>query len=83
MSWAYRVVKRARGGDGSKFDFPTAATFASEAEAREYARGFAIEQARVAGAEITVRSRRGRCSTGPGALVALYLPGGEERPVKV
>ena len=63
------------------FDFPTAGTFTSEAEARAYARSFAIEQARVAGAEFTVRSRHGRCSTGPGALVALYLPGGEERPV--
>ena len=69
------------GGDGRMFDFPTASTFSSEVEARAYAKAFAIEQSCVAGAEITVRSRKGRCSTGPGALVALYLPGGEERPV--
>lgn len=72
--WHYRVVKRARGMQGRWFDFPTAATFVDEAEAREYAAAFAREQAGVGGAEIDVRARRGRCGYGRGALVATYIP---------
>lgn len=77
--WTHKVVKRMFGLNGKKFDFPTARTFTSEEEARDYARNFAEEQAGVAGAEYTVRSRSGSCSTGRGALVAVYLPGGSER----
>lgn len=76
--WTHKVVKRAKGSDGRLFDYPTAGTFASEADARSYAVQFAIEQgaAGVAGAEYTVRRRGGRCSTGVGEIVATYAPGG-------
>lgn len=58
--WTHKVVKRMRGGDGEWFDFPTAATFSSEPEARAYAAQFAAEQraAGVTTARIEVRSRR-------------------------
>lgn len=60
MTWTHKVVKRMRGGDGKWFDFPTASTFASEQDAREYAARFASEQraAGVTTARIDVRSRR-------------------------
>jgi hypothetical protein len=72
MNWNYRVVKRARGLQGRWFDFPTAATFATEQDAREYAERFARGQAGVLGAAIDVRSRKGTCGFGRGALVATY-----------
>lgn len=60
-TWTHKVVKIARGMDGNWFDFPTAATFTSEAEAIYYAEDFAREQgeAGVVGTRITVRTRRG------------------------
>lgn len=60
MAWTHKVVKQMRGLQGEWFDFPTAGTFSSEAEAKRYAEDFAREQAAsgVAGARITVRSRR-------------------------
>ncbi len=60
-SWTHRVVKRMRGMNGAWFDFPTAATFGAEADARAYAEDFAREQgeAGVYGARICVRTRRG------------------------
>lgn len=47
--------------DGELFDFPTAATFSDEESARKYAESFVREQgaARVYGARIVVRRRRG------------------------
>jgi hypothetical protein len=65
-NWAFKVVKSARGNRGEYFDFPTAATFDSETEAREYARDFATEQARVGGARFDVRTRGNK-------LVARYV----------
>lgn len=61
-NWTHKVVKSMRGMNGEYFDFPTADTFDSEAEAREYAEDFAREQgaSRVAGAKIHVRTRGGR-----------------------
>ena len=73
--WTYRVVKRMIGANGRWFDFPTASTFASEAAARDYAARFAAEQANVGGAEIDVRSRRGKCGYGRGSIVATYARG--------
>jgi len=73
--WTHRVVKRAIGANGRWFDFPTAATFASEAAARDYAERFAAEQANVGGVEIDVRTRRGKCGYGRGAIVATYANG--------
>jgi hypothetical protein len=70
--WTHRVVKRARGHQGKWFDFPTAATFSSEADARAYAEALAAEQTGVHGAVIDVRSRKGTCAFGRGALVASY-----------
>lgn len=60
--WTHKVVKRMRGMDGEWFDFPTAATFGSEADARTYAEQFAREQGRDGSfdARIDVRTRRGR-----------------------
>jgi hypothetical protein len=59
--WKYRVVKRMCGMQGAYFDYQTAATFETEAEARRYAEGFARGQgaARVHGARIDVRTRKG------------------------
>jgi len=73
--WTYRVVKRMIGANGRWFDFPTAATFASEAAARDYAARFAAEQAHVGGVEIDVRTRRGKCGYGRGSIVATYARG--------
>jgi hypothetical protein len=73
--WTHRVVKRMIGANGRWLDFPTAATFASEAAARDYAERFAAEQALVGGCEIDVRSRRGKCGYGRGAIVATYARG--------
>lgn len=58
--WKFKVLKRARGMDGKFFDYPTAATFATEDAAIEYAEYFAAAQAGVRGAKIVVRSRGGR-----------------------
>lgn len=62
--WQYKVVKQMRGDRGEWFDFPTAATFATEQEARDYAAAFASEQraAGVTTARIDVRSRKSRVS---------------------
>lgn len=57
--WKYKVVKVARGGNGKWFDFPTASTFDTEADAKQYAERFAADQRGVAGAKITVRKRNG------------------------
>jgi hypothetical protein len=56
--------------DGKYFDFPTAATFETEGDALAYAESFAREQgeARIYGARIVVRTRKG------GATVAEYRP---------
>ncbi len=61
-TWTHKVVKSMRGMGGEFFDFPTAGTFASEQEAREYAESFARDQgaAGVRGARIEVRSRKSR-----------------------
>lgn len=58
--WQYKVVKSQRGMDGKWFAHPAAATFVSEADARQYAETFAAEQraAGVAGTRINVLSRR-------------------------
>lgn len=62
MKWQYKVVKQMRGMHGEWFDFPTAATFDDESDARVYAEQFAREQgaAGVSGARIDVRSRKKR-----------------------
>ncbi len=72
--WRFRVVKRMRGAQGGYFDFPTAGTFASESEAREYAEAFAREQgaARVYGARIEVRTRKGGRSGHLGNTLSTY-----------
>ena len=59
-SWTHKVVKRMRGGDGQWFDYPTAATFRTEQEARAYAAAFASEQrsAGITTFRIDVRSRK-------------------------
>src|SRR5690606_31200438 len=59
--WLFKVAKRMRGMDGDWFDFPTAATFATEDDARAYAERFAMEQGQggAGDARIDVRSRRG------------------------
>ncbi len=73
--WTHRVVQRMHGMQGEYFDFPTAGTFLTEAEVREYAESLAREQGagRVCGARITVRARRGDATT---AVVCSddYLP---------
>lgn len=58
--WTHKVVKIARGMQGEWFDFPTAATFDSQAAAEKYAKEFADEQRGVVGARITVRTRGGK-----------------------
>lgn len=73
--WNFRVVRRARGADGRYFDFPTAATFGTEEEAREYAESFARSMDR-SHAKIDVRSRRGSCGFGRGKLVATCIADG-------
>jgi hypothetical protein len=77
-AWKYRVVKRMRGGaQGEYFDFPTAATFVSEADARAYAETFAREScaAGVYTAEIVVRTRAGGWPGHRGVTVATYKAG--------
>lgn len=76
-NWTHRVVKRMRGMQGEYFDFPTARTFSgasAEADARAYAECFAREQghARVYGARIEVRTRKGGWTGHRGATVATY-----------
>lgn len=60
-TWTHKVVKIARNTQGQWFDFPTAATFANEADAMRYAADFAREQgeAGLGGIKITVRTRKG------------------------
>jgi hypothetical protein len=72
--WTHRVVKRMRGMQGDYFDYPTAATFTSEAEAREYAEQFARAQGSggVIGARIDVRTRWGGWPGHRGDTVATY-----------
>lgn len=70
--WQYKVVKSMRGLQGQWFDFPTAATFETQAEARKYAKEFAESQKAggVRTARYCVRSRRkGPCG---GYTVAEY-----------
>lgn len=57
--WAYKVVKTQRGTQGEWFRHRTAATFAEQADAEEYARRFATEQRGVAGTRILVLARKG------------------------
>lgn len=57
--WNYKVVKSQRGGQGQWFNYPTAATFVTLAEAEVYAERFAREQAEVGGTRILIRSRKG------------------------
>lgn len=73
-SWKFRVVKRMRGMQGQEFDFPTAATFATEAEARAYAERFARAQA-ASGvrSRIDVRTRAGGWRGHRGDTVATYI----------
>ena len=73
-NWQYRVVKRMHGGDGKWFDYPSAATFRTEQAAREYAEHFCAEQreAGLSNAAYDVRSRRGTCVFGRGAIVTTY-----------
>lgn len=59
-NWTYKVVKRMTGINGELFDFPAAATFESEADARAYAEEFAREQGEAGVfARIAVVARRG------------------------
>lgn len=58
-SWAYKVVKTQRGGDGKWFRYPAAFTSADEGEAIAYAERFAGEQAGVPGTRIIVVTRKG------------------------
>lgn len=69
-TWTHKVVKNQRGMQGKWFDYPAAATFSSEAQARQYAEIFAAEQtaAGVVGTRINVLTRGGR-------LVAEYRVG--------
>lgn len=71
-NWKYRVVRRARGMQGQWFDYPTAATFETETEARVYAETFRDELVDLSTAYIDVRRRSGTCSYGRGSLVATY-----------
>ncbi len=73
-TWKYRVVKRMRGMQGEYFDYPTAATFETEAEARRYAEEFARAQgaARVYGARLEVRTRKGGWMGHPGDTLVIY-----------
>lgn len=73
-NWKFRVVKRMRGMQGKCVDFPTAATFETEADARSYASEFAESQraSGVVGVAVDVRSRRGTCRFGRGEIVATY-----------
>ena len=61
-SWKFKVVKMMRGMQGQWFAFPTAATFPTEGEAREYAEQFAADQreAGIRTARYTVRTRGNR-----------------------
>jgi len=43
-TWNFKVVKKSRGGQGEWFSHSAAATFVTFAEAKEYARKFALEQ---------------------------------------
>lgn len=54
--WTHKVVKVQRGGQGEWFSYP-AAMAGSEAECREYAAAFAVEQRGVGGTRIVVRTR--------------------------
>lgn len=58
-TWAYKVVKSQRGGQGQWFRYPAAFTTADEAEAVEYAGRFAAAQAGVPGTRILVLARKG------------------------
>jgi len=57
-NWNYKVVKSQRGMDGRWFSYPAAATFETEAKAREYAAQFAAQQRGIGGTRINVLSRR-------------------------
>lgn len=63
-AWAFKVVKSQRENQGEWFRYRAAATFAAQADAEQYARDFASEQAGVPGTKILVVARKG------GAVVA-------------
>ena len=56
-NWQFKVVKSQRGMDGKWFHYRAAATFAEEAEARQYAKQWA-DGDRSPGTRILVISRR-------------------------
>lgn len=73
-TWKFRVVKSMRGMQGTWVDFPTAATFVAEADARTYAEEFARVQgqAGVRDARISVLARGKNDGYGDTRVVAVY-----------
>jgi len=57
--WTHKVVKTQRGGKGSWFRYPAAATFATQEAAETFCREFADAQAGIGGTRILVIARKG------------------------